>query len=41
MKVIVLALITMALISVGSSYTLHQMGFSSQDRTTGGAVRLD
>jgi hypothetical protein len=41
MKPMLLAFVAMALISVGASYTLHEMGFSAQDRTSGAAVRLD
>ncbi|MFK7761757.1 MAG: hypothetical protein AB8B62_00715 [Roseobacter sp.] len=41
MKEIVLAFIAMAVISVGASFGLQEVGFSSQDQTTGGSVRLD
>lgn len=41
MREIVLAFAAMALISVGASYGLQQIGFSSADQTSGGAVRLD
>jgi hypothetical protein len=41
MREIVFAFVAMALIAVGSSYALKQSGFSSQEQTSGGAVRLD
>lgn len=41
MKEIVLAFVAMAVISVGASFGLKEAGFSSQDQTTGGSVRLD
>ena len=41
MREIVLAFVAMALISVGANCALHEAGFSSQDRTSGEAVRLD
>ncbi|MEM9576647.1 MAG: hypothetical protein AAF999_06505 [Pseudomonadota bacterium] len=41
MREIFLAFAAMAVISFGASYTLGEMGFSSQERTTGGSVRLD
>ena len=41
MREIILAFAAMAIISVGASYGLDEMGFSSQDQTTGGSVRLD
>lgn len=41
MKEIVLAFVAMAVIAVGANFALKEMGFSSQDRASGGAVRLD
>ena len=41
MREIFLAFAAMAVISVGSSFALSEMGFSSQEQTTGTAVRLD
>ncbi|WP_264479482.1 hypothetical protein [Roseobacter weihaiensis] len=41
MKEIVLAFAAMALISVGASFALHEVGFSSAEQTSGNAVRLD
>ena len=41
MREIVLAFAAMGVIAFGSSYGLHQAGFSSQEQTTGNAVRLD
>ncbi len=41
MREIVLAFVAMAVISVGANFALQEVGFSSQDQTTGGAVRLD
>jgi sensor domain CHASE-containing protein len=41
MKAMLLAFAAMAVISVGASYTLHEMGFSAQERTSGEAVRID
>jgi hypothetical protein len=41
MREIILAFAAMAVIAVGADYLLGEMGFSSQDQTTGGSVRLD
>ncbi|MEM1351872.1 MAG: hypothetical protein AAGF27_05985 [Pseudomonadota bacterium] len=41
MREIVLAFVAMAAISLSASYALPEFGFSSQDRTSGPAVRLD
>ena len=42
MREIILAFAAMALIAVGASYGLHEVGlFSSEAQTTGGSVRLD
>ncbi len=41
MKEIVLAFVAMIVISIGASYVLPEMGFSSQEQTAGNAVRLD
>ncbi|WP_420862529.1 hypothetical protein [Algirhabdus cladophorae] len=41
MKAMMLAFAAIAVIAVGSNVILGQAGFSSQDRATGPAVRLD
>lgn len=41
MREIILAFVAMAVIAVGANYLLDETGFSSQDQTTGNAVRLD
>jgi hypothetical protein len=41
MREIFLAFVAMAVISVAASYGLKEMGFTSQERTSGNAVRLD
>jgi hypothetical protein len=41
MKAMLIAFASIALIAVGSNMILGQVGFSSQDRTAGSAVRLD
>ncbi len=41
MKVMLLAFLTAAVIAVGADFALHRAGFSSQDITSGPAVRLD
>ena len=41
MKVMLLAFAATALITVGAWYTLGQAGFSSDDRQSSSAVRLD
>ena len=41
MKTMLLAFATMIVIAFGADYALHEAGFSSADRTSGGAVRLD
>jgi len=41
MKPMFLAFVAIVVIAVGSNTLLGQMGFSSQDRATGSAVRLD
>lgn len=40
MREILLAFLAMIVISVGASYGLHRMGFSSAEQTSGTAVRL-
>lgn len=41
MKTMLVAFVAIALIAVGSNMILGVIGFSSQDRTSGAAVRLD
>ena len=42
MREIILAFVAMAVISVGASYGLHEIGiFSSEQQTSGDSVRLD
>ncbi|WP_298837039.1 hypothetical protein [uncultured Roseobacter sp.] len=41
MKAMFLAFAAMAVIAVGADFALDEMGFSAQERGTGGAVRLD
>jgi hypothetical protein len=41
MKIMLLAFLATAIIAVGSSFVLKQVGFSSQDRTVSPSVRLD
>lgn len=41
MKVMLFAFAVTALIAVGAWYTLGHSGFSSSDRQSGNAVRLD
>ena len=41
MKTMLLAFAAIAVIAVGANLFLNQAGFSSQERATGDAVRLD
>ncbi len=41
MKAMLSAFVAIAVIAVGSNLILQDAGFSSQDRATGQAVRLD
>jgi len=41
MKAMLTAFLAIVVISVGSNYVLKQSGFSSQERASGAAVRLD
>jgi hypothetical protein len=41
MKTMLVAFVSIAVIAVGSNLILGAIGFSSQDRTSGAAVRLD
>lgn len=41
MKAMLIAFAAIAVIAVGSNLILDQVGFSSQDRAAGPAVRLD
>jgi hypothetical protein len=41
MKAMLIAFVAIAVIAIGSNFILGQAGFSSQDRATGSAVRLD
>ncbi len=41
MKAMLAAFASIAIIAVGASFGLQEIGFSSADRTTGDAVRLD
>ncbi|WP_263289388.1 hypothetical protein [Tateyamaria pelophila] len=41
MKAMLAAFVAIAVISVGSNYILQQVGFSTQERASGAAVRLD
>ena len=41
MKIILSALITTVVIAVGANLFLSQAGFSSEEQTSGAAVRLD
>ena len=41
MKEMLLAFAAMALIAIGASYALPELGFSSQAQSAGNAVRLD
>ncbi len=41
MKAMLAAFVAIVVIAVGANYILGQVGFSSQDRTAGDAVRLD
>ncbi len=41
MKVILAAILAMVVIAVGANQFLGQAGFSSEERTSGTAVRLD
>lgn len=41
MKAILAAFAAIVIIAVGANYGLQYVGFSSADRTTGDAVRLD
>lgn len=41
MKAMIVAFVAIAVIAVGSNMILTEVGFSSQDRTAGPAVRLD
>lgn len=41
MKAMLIAFVAIAVISVGSNMILKQAGFSSQERGSGPAVRLD
>lgn len=41
MREILLAFTAMAVIAVAASYVLPELGFSSEARTSGDAVRLD
>ncbi len=41
MKAMLVAFVAIAVIAVGSNLILGEAGFSSQDRATGAAVRLD
>ena len=41
MKAMFIAFATIVVVAVGSNLILGQAGFSSQDRATGSAVRLD
>ena len=41
MRVMLLAFLAIAAIAVGANIALNEADFSSSDRTTGSAVRLD
>lgn len=41
MKAMLAAFVAIAVISVGSNVVLKQVGFSTQERASGPAVRLD
>jgi hypothetical protein len=41
MKAMLVAFVAIIVIAVGSNLILNQVGFSSQDRASGSAVRLD
>ncbi|WP_298291847.1 hypothetical protein [uncultured Litoreibacter sp.] len=41
MKAMLAAFLAIAIIAVGSNMVLNEAGFSSQQRATGSAVRLD
>ncbi|WP_281359586.1 hypothetical protein [Roseobacter ponti] len=41
MKVMLLAFVSLAVIAVAADLILDEIGFSAQERGTGGAVRLD
>ncbi len=41
MKAMLTAFAATAVIAIGADFILDQVGFSSQERTTGSAVRLD
>ena len=41
MKAMLAAFVAIAVISVGSNFVLKNVGFSSEERTSGAAVRLD
>lgn len=41
MKAMMTGFVLMILISVGAYFALHEIGFSTDQRNAGGAVRLD
>lgn len=41
MKTMLLAFASVFVIAVGANLTLSEIGFSSQDHTTGSSVRID
>jgi hypothetical protein len=41
MKIMCAAFLAIAVVAVGANLVLKQAGFSSQERTSGAAVRLD
>lgn len=41
MREIILAFVAMAVISVGSYYTLNELGWSSEEQGSSSSVRLD
>ena len=41
MKAMLAAFVAIAVISFGSNYVLERVGFSSEERASGPAVRLD
>lgn len=41
MKIMFAAFLAIAVVAVGANLVLKQAGFSSQERTSGAAVRLD
>jgi hypothetical protein len=40
MKAMLLAFVATAVIAVGAYYTLHEIGYSAEDQTSGADVRL-